>query len=267
MRRVLGAGFRVCSTWNMLSGEMSAGIAWIWVWGLSMFPRGTCSIRFHRQVQCSTWNCCQLQILIRNPVAQPLERSPFNSGTIFHAGRGSFSFGVRPIQESAFRLRAAGSGASTQTKRLSQSAGWGDQRESSSARANHRAQPESLLPEPQSPFCRLRGESTQSNGPCNVSARAEWTAIGRLRTRTASWRNAAFLPRDSARVTAISGRQIAMGIPGKPAPEPKSRRVEIPAGRARAQAMDSTKWRTRMPSSSRTAVRLTRAFQRRISEL
>src|SRR5208283_2309898 len=57
-----------------------------------------------------------------------------------------------------------------------------------------------------------------------------------------------------------------MGMPGKPAPEPKSRRVETPAGRARAQAMDSTKWRERMPSSSRMEVRLMRAFQRRKSE-
>ena len=50
-----------------------------------------------------------------------------------------------------------------------------------------------------------------------------------------------FLPCDSARATLRSGRQRAMGIPGKPAPEPKSSSVAIPSGRARAQAMDSTK--------------------------
>ena len=64
----------------------------------------------------------------------------------------------------------------------------------------------------------------------------------------------------------ISGRQSAMGIPGKPAPEPKSSSVAIPAGSARAQAIDSTKWRRRIPSSSRIAVRFMRAFQRRRSE-
>jgi len=37
-------------------------------------------------------------------------------------------------------------------------------------------------------------------------------------------------------------------------------------GRAWAQAMDSTKWRERMASGSRTEVRLVRVFQRRISE-
>ena len=70
----------------------------------------------------------------------------------------------------------------------------------------------------------------------------------------------------SARVTAISERMSAMGMPGKPAPEPKSRRVAMPEGRARATAIDSTKWRARMPSVSRIEVRLVRAFQRRISE-
>ena len=37
-----------------------------------------------------------------------------------------------------------------------------------------------------------------------------------------------------------------MGMPGKPAPEPKSSRVAIRSGSARAQAIDSTKWRVRM---------------------
>ena len=81
----------------------------------------------------------------------------------------------------------------------------------------------------------------QSNRRVSDSARPEWTVAAMPRVRTASWRKAAFLPCDSARVTAISGRQRAMGIPGNPAPEPKSSNVAIPPGRARAQAMDSTK--------------------------
>ena len=43
---------------------------------------------------------------------------------------------------------------------------------------------------------------------------------------------------DSARVTAISGRMMAMGMPGNPAPEPKSRRVETFSGSEWAQRMD-----------------------------
>ena len=84
---------------------------------------------------------------------------------------------------------------------------------------------------------------TQSNCSSSDSPRAEWTLAEIPRVRTASCRKAAFLPCDSARVTAISGRQRAMGIPGNPAPEPKSSSVAIPAGRARAQAIDTLRSR------------------------
>ncbi len=51
------------------------------------------------------------------------------------------------------------------------------------------------------------------------------------RERSASRRKAAFFPCDSPRVTLISGRQMAIGIPGRPAPEPKSSNVG-PSGNA-----------------------------------
>jgi hypothetical protein len=75
----------------------------------------------------------------------------------------------------------------------------------------------------------------QSNVSFRVSARPLWTFVCRPRVRTASRRKAAFLFWDSARVTAISGRIRAMGIPGKPAPEPKSSRVVISFGAGRGR--------------------------------
>ncbi len=103
---------------------------------------------------------------------------------------------------------------------------------------------------------------TQSNTAPSVSARCPCTFADIPSTRTASRRNAAFFPWDSHNVTTISGRHKAIGIPGKPAPDPKSSRELSPLGKAWAQAIHSTKCRVRIPVSSRIAVRFIRAFQR-----
>jgi hypothetical protein len=108
--------------------------------------------------------------------------------------------------------------------------------------------------------------TTQSKGVVRFSALSPWTLVFSSRVRTASLRNAAFLFWDSAKVTEISGRHSAIGIPGRPAPEPKSSSVRTSRGMATAHTIDSTKWRERMSSSSRIAVRLVRAFQRTISD-
>ncbi len=112
---------------------------------------------------------------------------------------------------------------------------------------------------------RTRESRSQTSRPTSLRAPRGTFALS-PNVRTASCKNAAFFPCDSARVTTISGRQSAIGIPGKPAPEPKSSRVAMPAGSALAQAIDSAKWMEIMPSSALTEVRLSRAFQRRISE-
>src|ERR1700733_11739526 len=85
----------------------------------------------------------------------------------------------------------------------------------------------------------------------------------RPRVRTASRRNVDFLFWDSASVTWILGRRTAMGRPGKPAPEPKSRRVLVSTGIWRAAKRLSPKWRRTISSGSRMAVRLVRAFHLR----
>lgn len=82
---------------------------------------------------------------------------------------------------------------------------------------------------------------TQSNSSRSDSARPGKTLAFNPSTETASLRKAAFLLCDSASVTDISGRQIAIGTPGRPAPLPKSRRVRTPTGKAAAQAIDSRK--------------------------
>jgi len=107
---------------------------------------------------------------------------------------------------------------------------------------------------------------TQSKLSSKFSARCAKTFAWIPSKRTASCKKAAFLPCDSASVTVISGRQSAIGIPGNPAPEPKSSREAIPLGRKRATSMDSTKCREMIPSSSRIAERFTFWFQRINSE-
>jgi len=99
-----------------------------------------------------------------------------------------------------------------------------------------------------------------------------------VRERAVSRRKAAFLWLDSMSVRAMFGTQSLMGIPGKPAPEPRSATVtrlatskalnteyteEAQGKRWRAAKRDSPKWRVTIFSGSRMAVRLMRAFQRR----
>jgi hypothetical protein len=58
-----------------------------------------------------------------------------------------------------------------------------------------------------------------------VSARAFCISMSvNVRARVTSRRKAAFLWLDSMRVRAMSGAQSLMGMPGKPAPEPRSAR-------------------------------------------
>jgi len=105
-----------------------------------------------------------------------------------------------------------------------------------------------------------------------------------VRARATSRRKAAFLWLDSIRVREISGAQSLRGMPGNPAPEPRSATVTSSIGGAacggpsasltagdveecrgkrwRAAKKDSPKWRVTISSSLRMAVRLTRAFQR-----
>jgi hypothetical protein len=101
-----------------------------------------------------------------------------------------------------------------------------------------------------------------------------------VKLRVTSRRKVAFFWLDSIRVTSMSGAQIFIGRPGKPAPEPMSiRRVlaelcsawtaeggcphVVLAGKSwRAANRDSPKWRVTISSGWRTAVRLMRAFQR-----
>src|SRR5579885_1039562 len=115
-----------------------------------------------------------------------------------------------------------------------------------------------------------------------------------VRARTTSRRKATFFCRDSTSVTRAGGKQILMGKPGKPAPEPMSRRQTeeswqlaaslsvgpwppggsgagatlevassiLAAGNRRwARNRDSPKWRVTTSSGPRTAVRLMRRFQ------
>ncbi len=115
--------------------------------------------------------------------------------------------------------------------------------------------------------CSMRSTArrvTQSNCSSRFSALPASTRASSWRLRTTSRRKAAFLFCDSAKVTLISGRQIAIGTPGNPAPLPKSRTVAIPTGKAWAPAIDSTKWRLIIPPASRIAVRFILAFHRRI---
>ena len=81
------------------------------------------------------------------------------------------------------------------------------------------------------------------------------------RSLVASRRNAAFLRFDSTRVTEVSGRRIATGSPGNPAPEPTST-SELDGGSSRCKKADSPKCRFAIPAGSRTAVRFMRVFQR-----
>ncbi len=121
----------------------------------------------------------------------------------------------------------------------------------------------------------------------SCSARAGNTLMFvNVRARMTSRRKVAFLWLDSISATAVSGAQSFMGMPGKPAPEPRSatrmrslvvRRwpladstskpfnAEIAEGgrgtRCWAANRLSPKWRVTISSSSRIAVRLMRAFQ------
>ena len=63
---------------------------------------------------------------------------------------------------------------------------------------------------------------------CEASASAR-DRIARVlcnpRTETISTRNKAFIREGSSRTTSRSGQRIATGMPGKPAPEPRSRKA------------------------------------------
>ena len=125
----------------------------------------------------------------------------------------------------------------------------------------------------------------------NCSARAGTTLMFvNVRARMTSRRKVAFLWLDSISVTAISGAQSFMGMPGKPAPDPRSATViwslvvrrwslaestsksfnaenaeiaeEGRGNRCWAAKRLSPKWRVTISSSSWIAVRLMRAFQR-----
>jgi len=102
---------------------------------------------------------------------------------------------------------------------------------------------------------------TASNSRSSASTLpAKTRAFSSESVRTASRRKAAFFNWDSARTTRISGRQRAIGTPGKPPPEPKSSSVQIPAGKFCAAKMLSPKCLWIIPSGVRMAVRFRRAF-------
>ena len=123
-------------------------------------------------------------------------------------------------------------------------------------------------------------EGDNAGVPEKSSARAKNTLISvNVMARMTSRRKVAFFWLDSISVTRRCGAQILMGRPGKPAPEPTSRRSgEFPPCRTkrdedgapaallgkrwRAANRDSPKWRVTICSGSRMAVRLMQAFQR-----
>src|SRR5579871_3975961 len=143
-------------------------------------------------------------------------------------------------------------------------------------------------------FDRAQGDDL-GGGRGKSSARPGKTStLVNVRARTTSRRKATFFCRDSTSVTRAGGKQILMGKPGKPAPEPMSRRQTeeswqlaaslsvgpwppggsgagatlevassiLAAGNRRwARNRDSPKWRVTTSSGPRTAVRLMRRFQ------
>lgn len=104
---------------------------------------------------------------------------------------------------------------------------------------------------------------TSSATPENASARAPKTlTFLNCNAETTSFRNAAFFACDSISVTRAPGACIASGIPGNPAPEPRS--IAVPAQsavtRCEAAKKDSPKCRVTISSGSRTAVRFILRF-------
>jgi len=108
-----------------------------------------------------------------------------------------------------------------------------------------------------------------------------------VRVRASSRRKADFFWLDSIKVREMVGAQSFIGMPGKPAPEPRSATskaftAEDPSASLRAGAegaeetrgnkwraanRDSPKWRVTISSGSRMAVRLMREFQRRSTSM
>src|SRR6266566_8134505 len=93
------------------------------------------------------------------------------------------------------------------------------------------------------------------------------STLAKARARTTSRRNVALRWFDSTRVRAIPGDQILIGKPGKPAPDPMSITLEFEfwSGRRRvATKKDSPKWRVKISSALRIAVRFIFEFHFRI---